>query len=607
MTAPLEGKEPPAREGWHFGSTIDRASMSIRYFSVSSLELGRSCARRYVFQYVFGLREPPTEHTDRGTRCHSEGEEYLLTGSKAHLSQQTLSGIHIMPEPGPDLHVEWELVWRPEHHPKITPENANALRLDAPVKIAGVPLLGKIDVWHSRGTNRGGTDVESAFDPPGTVEVADHKFPNKPKGKKAHELLGTTQMPGYGEYVFAVLPKTPLVRLSHHIIPATGRAFKSTLLADREAVAKAWRPVEAIAADLQEYVRYPDVNKVPGNEEHCFAYGRPCPAKHRCSIGQNIGRNGSDLSDFIDQDILDAVNSPDPLVHIRSRKAETLEKANMGISEKLAAARAKSGNPAPAPAVASEMLRLAAEEAAIKFPTLLADLTDIESLGHGRPTLAGALARAYADLKGYVLHGGAYAGSGEYAEFTLESAADVEEFLTAVAPGVEPTPEVIDVPYTSTPVVVAEPPPPKAKRAKREVAPPPVKETTTIVKETAGEISRQETKITREFAPTNSGKINVYVDCLPTTPTVSLWPIVRKILDALAAEVGVEDVRLCDQNSKYGFGRWKAGLSIVMSKITLEEGDYALDGSFGDIAQEIIGVMRERAVKSGGVFVRGVR
>lgn len=158
-----------SKKRWIHGRAVQDGK--VRFLSVSSLEKGDSskptgCLRRWHYQYIGGIKEAQSDAMEKGERIHAEIAHYLTTGEKL-LSGQVLAGLHMIPEPGPDLLVEHDIV------PEL-PNGKSGIEI-ASLRAAGVPLVGAIDLIHSRGINKGTEDIEHIYDPPGTIEVVDWK------------------------------------------------------------------------------------------------------------------------------------------------------------------------------------------------------------------------------------------------------------------------------------------------------------------------------------------------------------------------------------------------------------------------------------------------
>lgn len=88
------------KKRWIHGRAVQDGKL--RFLSVSSLEKGDSskptgCLRRWHYQYIGGIKEPPSDKMEAGERMHAEIAHYLRTGEN-HLSRQVIAGMHMIPE-----------------------------------------------------------------------------------------------------------------------------------------------------------------------------------------------------------------------------------------------------------------------------------------------------------------------------------------------------------------------------------------------------------------------------------------------------------------------------------------------------------------------------
>ena len=75
--------------------------MSLSHVSASSIELYRSCPRKWYYTYMLGRRGKATEAMSRGTKVHALLEEYLLNGTipsgRSQVAKIATSGIGLLP------------------------------------------------------------------------------------------------------------------------------------------------------------------------------------------------------------------------------------------------------------------------------------------------------------------------------------------------------------------------------------------------------------------------------------------------------------------------------------------------------------------------------
>ncbi len=608
---------------WIHGSTVKDGEL--RFVSVSSLQKAdpaseSGCPRAWWYQYVKGIKEPPSPAMERGTKLHAEVANYLITGTK-NLSTQVLSNLHMVPDPvkydasgRPDMFVEHDIV------PQM-PDGSSGLQL-SPLRASGIPMVGAIDLMHSRGTNKGGNDIEDTIDPPGTVEVLDWKFVSKMDwAKPGNELINTIQMAGYAKYVYEVTP-AKLVRISHGYMPSKGLGRKHTAKVTREQVEKAWEHPTRIASMLKDVAKETNPDLIEANTRACRAFGRECIHKSYCTAGMH-----NSLTSFFGDDF---GNDPTPsqgmntgllqigkkpvmnlLAHIQAKKAEKTEVNNLAVNE----------------AVLAEIGKLAVEEAQAKGPGIAEICAQIRAVGLGFPTLIGSAAAAYT-AAGLNIAGSA---EGEIAHVEINDAALLTQVLddakgivaqrealanpSAILPPDAPAGNVVTpapVMTVETPTVstaetdvltsIAEPKAKKGRPKKNAAAPvaeaPPVAAPVTVTPSPAP---------ARDIL---SAPLFVYIDAIPTCSYQSLWPIIVRLTDLMNEKSGAADFRIADPNGAFGFGKWKGILAALTREALSKEmtiGHYALDGTQGEVAQVVVETLREVVALRGGILVRGMR
>ncbi len=577
----------------------------LRYLSPSALttadpDSSDGCLRKYWYAYHEGIKEPSTKAQQIGTDLHAEIEQYLLTGTKA-LSSLALSGLHMVPTPGPDLLVE-------------LPIAGNKLAT-APLRVAGIPIVGYIDLIHERGTNQGTADVEDTIDPSGTVEVLDWKTTSDERWiKSPQEMSSTLQMVSYGKFVTVINPDVEHIRLSHGYFVTKGKAKtkKVTLRVTQDHVEKHWVKIERLAAAIKDVAKETNPDKVPPNLRACSAY-RGCPHATYCSAAMH-----NSLAEVIG------------LSRAKELLATKEPKEDMSILDKMKK---------PSPAVQAEIDRLKAEEAASS--PIVTMRAKIEAYGLGFPALGGAAALAHAKAMNMTLDGSGYAGTGELAEYTIMEVSDLAEVLEDVAKiakeradlsaleaaPVEPVAEATSVPSLlppdapkrgrpRKPVVISAPSLELAEAVIAEAAataalvfelsPEPAPSSTTVVNvQNMASAARTETFATG-YNSVASPAINLFVDCIPSCQAESFWTIIHKVTANMAEYYKCDDYRSSDHKD-LSFGKGKGILSAMIKAIPIPPGNYTLDGATTETAQIVAEAMREVCAKSGGLFVRGTR
>jgi hypothetical protein len=334
---------------WLYGRAVENGGTPearLRFASVSRISgadpAEGGCLRAWHFEMVGGKKRPKTKASTRGDNLHDEIEKYLKTGDRS-LSSLALSGLHMVPDPGPDLLVEHDLCLRPlDKHPhdgldlrdpaqkQLAETCAAELLAAAPLTADGVPVLGRMDLVHGRGTNKGGVNIDEVADPPNTVEVYDWKSTGNPDYiKKPRELPGLIQMAGYAEWVYRVEPAAEQVRLSHgYFVERGGPSRKVSLRVVRGDVARTWEHAEGVVRSMKDAAREQDPDRVPANLEACGRFGG-CPHREYC--GARMHRA---LADFVGATMADK---------LLGRQRENQE---MGLFDKM---KAQAGQAASAP------------------------------------------------------------------------------------------------------------------------------------------------------------------------------------------------------------------------------------------------------------------
>ena len=596
-----------------------------QFLSVSALERfdprSGGCPRKWWYRYVAGLKEPDSASKSSGTALHAEIAAYLRTGVPA-LSSLAMSGLHLIPEPGPDLLVEQSIGG-----------------VAAPILTANrIPLVGFIDCAHDRGTNKGGEDVADTRDAPGTVEVIDWKW--KRDGSRAEyyihplELVKSIQMSGYGEFVRRAFPHVTHVRLSHCYFPATrGRPRKVTRLHVVDDCARSWEYVEGLARSLRHVAAETSADRVDANTNACGAYGG-CPYRgNPCTAGQQhtmAGLFGETAAKDLQVGLLQ--NLPPVL-----QQPAQLPQVTVDVRAQLAAEEAAQR----------------AQQAAIQAPAGLsfADAwRAIEAAGRGTPALAGAAAVQRAALSGVALQSGAaLAGTGELGALMIQDPAHViqlgQELQVRVAPapvGVITPSQVQSVapPATvpaqpafsilapdapaSNPAMAAKPleaPAPVAAVASATMGPllampgvPPAAEPAKRRRKSskvvgASAAAPSPTPATSQGAPA-AEDLEVFIDCIPNGEFESLHPYVDALLDVLSDRYnpgGLRDVRCAPKDSPLGFGGWRGAVRAIVIEKPPVPGSYYLDTHGNEVTAEVADALRVVCERTGGLYVRGIR
>lgn len=622
------------RENWIHPPVVDPATGALSYVSVSSMNLGDAsadgCQRKWHYKYVEHIEEPSTEAQKRGVAGHAVIERYLKSGDTSRLTADVAPGMHMVQEPGADLLVEWDILrWPGRSYPDpLTKAHSPALLSAAPVKIAGVPLLGFIDVAHSRGTNKGCDDADEAYDPEGTVEVCDWKFVGSTRFLKSRsDLPKLTQLAAYATWVWVVRPQTPRIRISLGYFPRRGRARKVSTLVRREDIAPQMEHAAGVVRSIAHAAREVDSEQVDANTDVCDRFGG-CFYRSRCTAPMR-----KTLASMVGQTMAAAIHIPSPFPDPQQGLipvASLLQRQQAGVQTSVQVAPA-STSPDPV-AVAAEQVRIAAAERAAKFaqlvpPGFIEACAGVRAFGQGFPKLAGNAAIAYAASGGQdVAAGHEFSGTGDISYVTLAEPGQMAQLLNdlqaqAQARGVVVAVLPPDAP-ASDPALAAEyPQTPGAADAAADApvqqvlpttgappAPAPVAEpvTTKAKKKKEPATSSSSTAATGEVV---DPAIHIYTDCASTRELRSLDGWAQDAADAIARAAGTFDIRCGNSDSDIAFGKWKGVLTALVRdpiKSPIPGGHYSISTT-DEVRQVVAEALVLRARDSGGSYTRGLR
>jgi hypothetical protein len=246
------------------------------------------CPLRWFYVNVLGKKEPYRAAADLGTNIHGELEIYLPTGQNV-LGKIARAGVHLLPQPGADLMVEWGFNNKPRP-PKRDGKQVNYFPAqESLVWAAGIPFIGFIDVVNTRGeylVPRADDDrVVDLVSEPDAIEVLDHKSTSNFKWLKPSEkLIETTQMNGCGVFVAKADTEVKAVRLSHLGYKTEGAAdsIKRSALVPREKILDRWtRVVEPLVEKMKSVAATKRPEDVEANLGACENFGG-CPHKGYC-------------------------------------------------------------------------------------------------------------------------------------------------------------------------------------------------------------------------------------------------------------------------------------------------------------------------------------
>lgn len=666
----------PRRDGWIYGKAVEDGVP--RYLSVSQLEMADDCLRKWHYDKIMGKKGPETRATRRGTDTHAELETFLKTGERK-FSSITLSGMFMVPEPikydeqgRPDMLVEQDMLLMPGDQIPFKPDQfetpeavawANAAIARAPLTADGIPVLGYMDLVHARGTNKGGTSVEDAYDPPGTIEVCDWKTTgNIDYIKKPRDLPKTIQMAGYASWVYRVEPAAHQVRLSHGVfVERGGPSRKVTLKVIRDDIQPTWEHAEGVARMIRQAAKETNPDIVDANTGSCEKFGG-CPHKSYCNarmhkalasfIGptaaaERLGKRTTDMGLLDKMKQQQTAETPALTAPITPASTPATSPAvNIGLGGILGIGAAAASTPAPDPA--AERAKLEAEEAEQRAARALTEgankirpfIDKIEAYGTanaglGAPPLAGDAARFFdaafknAPIRDKIEGVGKLAGI----PAPLATIAELEALvgqLDALAAGgqVHPIagpgalagmPIPANVPATTapavetTPTVDAQPNVPAGTTTEKVEAKPEEKP--------AAKPSTKKTSPKKDESKTDPGDtFTLLVDCVHEGfgPSASIRPLLMELAAKLAASTGDADIqaagvrqveggKLVASESPIGFGKWEGAYAAEIRAAEIPNGVHHLD-TRGSRALEIAAmVLSERCQKTGGKFVWGRR
>lgn len=626
-----KAQSPSGREGPDHGPTVDPITRELRRTSVSQLQTAdpstnEGCLRKWWYDKVFGRSEPSTAPQDLGRELHGYMEAYLPTG-EMRLPDRIVRNLHFVPTPGPDLRIE---------HPTIpTMSDGSSGLAHAPLRAAGVPVVGYIDCVHGRLEKRGGADIEDTRDPPGTINVIDWKFMRTMEyAKTGPELVKTIQMAGYGKYRFDVGWPGELVRLAHGYFPEKGRGDLRSIRVDRTTIEKAWEHAESVTRSIRDVARETDPEKVEPNRRACRAFKKLCihaqALTGACTAGMHnslrsiVGARTAPLTlpeDFMAVSILDRIRgtgaqAPTPV-------AVTV--ALTGVPDPSAEAASK----------AAALAKLQAEEqelrAAKQFDVLL---EKVHAHGMGMPSFAGPAL----ELAQRARPNGNVQGEGQLQPLTIEDPAELTKLLGELdtiaaqraeaaknAPPPVPThapvpvaaPPVASVPALlppESPVQIAGPAPatvPTAPAASAPAAEPAKAPRKSRTKDVPAEPAAADGKFGTGQAPAGNA-INLLVDCtVDGVAVTSLHGLIDEWCHALAngTKPPSADIRCATEGSPLSFGKWPGALAAFVRETAVElpPGWYSIDSRGGQVMEVVIDALRGVIRASGGSLIRGVR
>lgn len=537
----------------------------IRYFSATALSTGDptqdgGCARRYWFKYIAKKKEPQTKAQNKGhEELHKPIEQYYTHGIK-NFPRFVLAGVHFLPAPSDKILSEVEVK-------------------DLGLTLAGIPVVGKIDLLN--GSDKW-IDPEGNHKDIGVFEVNDWKSTgNLQWAKSGPDLLNTVQMPLYGAAVRRLDPTKPGVRLSHTYFSTKAVGSKKvSIYADFKDIELRKKRIEGVAKNLIDVAKEIDSNKVEANTRACNAYGG-CPHREYCSAGNRAGIErlfGTDMATLLKPKTTVEPNVLDKLKALKDQEQKQKE-------------------------------ALALRKA---FET-------IETDPRGMPQLCGEAAKAFATYKNSTLEGDGYCGSGELAEITIGTVADVLQLAQELSD--TPSEPVGDVAVDIGLVPDNVPEPTLVQTDNTVVAPLTVPESAMVSEvpvpkkrgrkpktdaQAEAVIPVQVQEMKDETVTTNT-PFAFFIDCVPLKPVQSLDPYIDDLCRVLCNRFECADIRVAPKDGPLAFGGWRGVVRAYVLEKPPEPGSYTLFTGMREIAAEVADGLRELSSRNGYTFIKGVR
>ena len=229
--------------------------MSLSHVSASSIELYRSCPRKWYYTYMLGRRGKTTEAMLRGTKVHAVLEEYLLNGTTPSGRSQVVK----IASPGIDL---------------LPARNPSKQRVEAPLedfKIPNlpVPFKGFIDL----------------LDLTDGVHILDHKTTSNLERwtKTEEELAVNTQLIIYARHVLEHYPDAEEARVTHvyYRTKTPYGAKRVSVLLKREDVYSRFDEILVTVKEMLEAATN-SIEATAKESGFCFAYGKRCDHYNNC-------------------------------------------------------------------------------------------------------------------------------------------------------------------------------------------------------------------------------------------------------------------------------------------------------------------------------------
>ncbi len=497
------------------------------------------CNLRWHFNKVQGKKEPERDFNKTGTAGHAQLKHFLQTGDDV-LGHIVRAGLHLLPPRGDALRLEWGL----NDKPQPVDAKGQAVNYFPPheslVKVAGIPLIGFIDVIDPRAEHLV-SDLSGIrfIREPGTVEVLDHKTTSDFKwAKAADKLPETSQMNGYGVFAAVKFPWATHIRQSHIVYLTKGEApaRKASIVVPVSEIKNRWRNVVEPLVEKMKWVAKQTEDKVEGNTDACGAYGG-CPHKLYCSVYKNQSR-GKRLKMGL----------------LRNKPAAAAPAVNGAV----AAAPTNTPWIPPPPGIAAPAL--VAAPAAVQAPII-----------HARPTIQNVIAA------GTAVAGQTYiTGDGKAVTFASEAgpgwrvfspvgggAPQMLEANTALTEFTPPAPQPAASQVVRDAGAPAAPPP----LAAQVPAPPAIGGQAAPAAPTETKRGRGRPKKNAEapqgasVAVQPNGDVEVYINAIPPGQFTNLSEYVAEVVNDIQEQFAVADIRCAPIDSAIGYLKWRGALA----------------------------------------------
>ncbi len=570
---------------------VEPVICSLNYTSVSALqklshdEYG-GCNTRWWLKYKKLQKEEQTGQQKVGIEGHSQVEHYLPTGEDV-LGPIAAAGKYLLPQPGPDIRVEWGLNDRPRPpdvdvivkpalldpqgrvlEPAVTEkEQVNHYPLDqARLHADGLPLLGFMDWINPRGWYVSPEGVWTR-DPANTIEVGDNKFiGNTDYAKKEAELKDSTQMSGYGRFLINVVPGLKYVRVSHNSFQTKNkkRAVKTTALMTVDEVRRVWeRRGDAVVKHMRLVAKIEKEADVPANLNSCRAFGKLCDFTAQCSK-------------FKKQSPIDLLKAQFTPNGAQPKMAS--------LSDKVRNLNGSSGTPAAGGTPWIPDAAPVAQPVAVQTQATAANAVSGQQYRFSTGAIGkfiSAVDRGGGDIVFSFVQVGADGNAAGQPFFV--AAAEPVTLVAPPAAALPPAPPAGPPAATATATVAAAAAPaPSLMRARR--AQTQIVDVETPAVEREPDAPPPPASLATQVAPapkrgtkkaTGSGVLRLFIGCVPSSAFESLDGYVADVLGAMQELHKVDDIRFPpDANHPLAFDRWTGALAAAVRASPPPPGDY---------------------------------